>query len=83
MLNYSLNRHPGVIVELMEDYYERKEKNPEIGFLPVLQEHAMYIKNMDFDLYKEMVHTGLPEFERLYASLVESSNYKRRILDNE
>jgi hypothetical protein len=83
MQNYLLNRHPGVIVELMEDYRQRLAINPEIGFLPVLQEHAMYIKNMDFDLYKEMVHTGLPEFERLYASLVESSNYKRRILDNE
>jgi len=83
MAKVHLNYHPGVVVELMEDYYERLAKDPQTTFDKVMWEHALFVKKRDYGLYEEMVHTSLEAFEKRYRALVENSNYKRRILDHE
>jgi hypothetical protein len=83
MKKVHLNFHPGVVVELMEDYYARKEQNPELDFDVVLWEHALWVKPKDYGLYAEMVHTTLSMFESRYRAILEGGKYKQKILDNE
>jgi hypothetical protein len=83
MTKVHLNFHPGVVVELMEDYYERLAKDPDTRFDSVMWEHALFVKPRDYGLYEEMVHTPFSVFESRYRALLENSNYKRRILDHE
>ena len=50
-MNYGLiRRHPGMVVELMEEYYDRLDTSREIGFVPLMADHAFYIKDMYFEL---------------------------------
>lgn len=83
-MNYSLIRkHPGVVVELMEEYYDRLDTSEEIGFIPLMADHAFYIKNMNFDLYREMIHTPKEVYDHIYNSILEKSDYKNKILNHD
>ena len=83
-MNYGLiRRHPGMVVELMEEYYDRLDTSREIGFVPLMADHAFYIKDMNFELYREMLHTPKQVYELIYRSILTNSHYKTKILDHD
>lgn len=80
MRNSKIIHHPGIIVEMMEEYYSHCSG---VDFYDIKVEHGRYFIGKDYYLYRDLMDKDLEFYERAYQSILKKSEYKDKILKNE
>jgi len=80
MTNSKVIHHPGVIVEMMEDYYSHCAG---VDFHDIKIAHGAYLIGKDYYLYRDLMDKDLEFYERAYRMILKKSEYKDKILKNE
>ncbi len=70
--------YPGIIVEMMEDYYESGKDFEEIKY-----NHARYFIEKNYYLYRDLVSKDLAFYEKAFNLMTTRGDYKDKILTNE
>jgi|APGre2960657404_1045060.scaffolds.fasta_scaffold316398_2 hypothetical protein len=70
--------YPGIIVEMMEDYYESGKDFEEIKY-----DHARYFIEKNYYLYRDLVSKDLAFYEKAFNLMTTRGDYKDKILTNE
>lgn len=69
--------YPGIIVEMMEDYYESGKDFEEIKY-----DHARYFIEKNYYLYRDLVSKDLAFYEKAFNLMTTRGDYKDKILTN-
>lgn len=70
--------YPGIIVEMMEDYYKSGKDFEEIKY-----DHARYFIEKNYYLYRDLVSKDLAFYEKAFNLMTTRGEYKDKILTNE
>jgi len=70
--------YPGIIVEMMEDYYGSGKDFEEIKY-----DHARYFIEKNYYLYRDLVSKDLAFYEKAFKLMTTRGEYKDKILTNE
>ena len=70
--------YPGIIVEMMEDYYDSGKDFEEIKY-----DHARYFIGKNYYLYRDLVSKDLAFYEKAFKLMTTRGEYKDKILTNE
>ena len=72
--------HPGIIVEMIEDYYA---SCAGVDFNEIKVEHGRYFINKNYYLYVDLMSKDLDFYERAFKNIVNRGEYRDKILKNE
>ena len=73
MRNSKIIHHPGIIVEMMEDYYSHCSG---VDFYDIKVEHGRYFIGKDYYLYRDLMDKDLADqHQKLYTPIYRQTCY--------